>query len=183
MSSINFFINLMWSKFWSSSGSRIILSFLSNWQLNSGNLTILLNLHRKSLGERLWKRFKKIHLFFLLQINVIWSHFIFIIDHIKIMSFTCFSAVLGCYFVLLLSSTPTSRKRGLFVMLCSKLWPVLYWIIDPSDKCHRSLFISLALGSAKRWCNFSVMEQCDKFTPENLPSLEEKRRTEEPEDF
>lgn len=116
-------------------------------------------------GEIMKKIKKKFMYFFLLQINVIWSHFIFIIDHIKVMSFTCFSAVLGCYFVLLLSSTPTSRKRGLFVMLCSKLWPVLYWIIDPSDKCHRSLFISLAMGSAKRWCNFSVMEQCDKFTP------------------
>lgn len=97
--------------------------------------------------------------FFLLQINVIALRFIFIIDHIKIISYSCFNAVF-CVVIILCYI----RKRGLTIMPCSELWPMMYWIIDPSDKCHRFPFISLALGSAKRWCNFSVMEQCDKFT-------------------
>lgn len=105
--------------------------------------------------------------FFLLQINVIALRFIFIIDHIKIISYTVVVLMRFLhryYFVLHLSSKLTSRKRGLTIMPCSELWPMMYWIIDPSDKCHPFPFISLALGSAKRWCNFSVMEQCDKFT-------------------
>lgn len=93
--------------------------------------------------------------------------FIFIIDHIKIISYTVvvlMRFLRRYYFVLHLSSKLTSRKRGLTIMPCSELWPMMYWIIDPSDKCHPFPFISLAFGSAKRWCNFSVMEQWDKFT-------------------
>lgn len=88
------------------------------------------------------------------------------------------------YFVLHLSSRLTSsRKRGLTIMPFSELWPMMYWIIDPSDKCHRFPFISLAFGSAKRWCNFSVMEQCDKFTLKTCHPRRKKPALKEPENY
>lgn len=67
--------------------------------------------------------------FFLLQINVIALRFIFIIDHMKIISYTVvvlMRFLRRYYFVLHLSSKLTSRKRGLTIMPCSELWPMMY---------------------------------------------------------
>lgn len=68
--------------------------------------------------------------FFLLQINVIALRFIFIIDHMKIISYTVvvlMRFLRRYYFVLHLSSRLTSsRKRGLTIMPGSELWPMMY---------------------------------------------------------